>query len=123
MKLRYRVFDYKLRQYADPEHVGIDGDGVLWNSWAQVKLDPLRFSAEPCSGLRDQKGKLAYDSDIIEINGSMWLVTYVEANAGFSLAGFNEVQGKIAHAFHMNMGTIVGNLHDDLSLLKKEISA
>jgi hypothetical protein len=116
--IRFRIWDYQTRAWKRNTDFAIDGLGDLWDVIAGRIAERDRYQIEFWSGLIDAEQKNIHDSDIVEIDGSRWLMHYNGRTGGFELGGLSEsVRGKVAHAWHARQGKVVGDLHHDMELV------
>jgi len=133
-RFKFRVWDKRLNRYlgnSDPTQMLLDNGNL-----AYLDDDGMKFyEVEFCTGLKDKKGKLIYEGDILEVKvfdkknynqkkQTYWTVEWHEHrnNHGFMVYGINRrwnAPVAINKLFNAE-AVVVGNIHENADLLGEE---
>lgn len=135
-RLRFRVWNKRLKRYLDK----YDPTPMLMNNGNLAYLDDegMKFyEVEQCTGLKDKKGILVYDGDILEVKvcdwtnknhrfekkiKTLWVVEYknYDNQMGFMVFGKKRQFHKplTFNALFNAEAVIVGNINENKDLLK-----
>lgn len=134
MSRGYRVWDKENEEYINGYDVLLKYDGSVISRYALVTFDtdmPVNVIIEQSTGLIDKNGKKIYEGDIFRntINGGTWRVSWDEDDATFwvdsgidgcSLGEFNYDRRERECGFIRKNCEVIGNIHENLELLKGE---
>lgn len=122
--MRYRIYNYKTREYVNPEEFVVSQDGeVLYRSRGNEYLpadDQERFVVELCLERKSEEGRTIYAGDRVtyEFNGQIYhnkIVSFCPLKKAFSV-GTNYFADSFNLLSGVNQGIknirITGNVHE-----------
>lgn len=120
-RLKFRVWDNVEKKYLDCDDDYVDyaitRDGILIliandnSDCHHVYLDKNRYIIEQCTGVKDKKGNLIYEGDIVSKAGLIREV--IRNNEYFT---FKDKNGEIC-IFEEYVSEVIGNIHENPELL------
>lgn len=110
---KFRAWDKKLKQYVDPNHILIDGQGDLF-SWADNKLDSDRFIVEFYTGMDDHLKEEIYKGDIVQTDFGGGFVGEVKYQGGEWVLRDHSGAQRLAPLYQNNWELkIIGNIYEN----------
>ena len=129
-KFRVRFYGGYVPQYELDQYFTEAEDGTLYQMFREggalfdAVLDPSEAIRELCTGLKDSKGKLIYEGDVVQAQDyakhcDKFSIKWLEG--GFCATQTGVQMATDLHIFYPSVGCrirVVGNIHDNPELLR-----